>query len=102
MTASHAAVKLKSIKKSNESEVEYSPPPGIGFCFAACCLLLSHLADGFYLLIDSGSSKHFIDPKLIRGVEYRMMNYTEIYPPVGSRAAGDNTLYSTTQDVPLV
>ena len=35
------------IAKSNESEVEYSPPPGIGFSFACCHPPLSHQADGF-------------------------------------------------------
>ena len=33
-----------------------SPPPGIGFTFAACHLSLSQQADGFQLLVDSDSS----------------------------------------------
>ena len=38
----------KVVKKSNEeSEVEYSPLPGIGFSFACCHPPLSHKADGF-------------------------------------------------------
>ena len=45
----------KIAKKSNESKVEYSPPPGIGFSFACCHLPLSHQADGFQMLVDSGS-----------------------------------------------
>ena len=72
----------KIAKKSNESEVKYSPPPGIGFSFACCHLLLSHQADGFQMLVDSGSSKHFGDPKLTRGIESRMLDYTEMNPPI--------------------
>ena len=32
------------------------------------------LVNGFQLLVDSGSSTHFIDPELIRGVESRILN----------------------------
>ena len=46
----------KVAKKSNkESEVEYSPPPGIGFSFACYHPPLSQRADGFQMLVDSGS-----------------------------------------------
>ena len=45
----------KIAKKPNESEVEYSPPPGIGFNFACCYPPLFHKADGFQMLVDSGS-----------------------------------------------
>ena len=56
----------KVAKKSyEESEVECSPPPGIEFSFACCHPPLSHQTDGFQMLIDSGSSKHFVDPKLV-------------------------------------
>ena len=55
----------KVAKKSNEeSEVEYSPPPGMGFSFACCHPPLSHQTDDFQMLVDSGSSKHFVDSKL--------------------------------------
>ena len=38
----------KTATKSNEeSEVEYLPPPGIGFGLACCHPPLSHQADGF-------------------------------------------------------
>ena len=40
--------------------------------------------------MDSCLSKHFIGPKLIRGVESRMPEYTRIEPPTETRAAGDN------------
>ena len=39
-------------------------------------------ADGFQLLVDSGSSKQFIGSELIRGVESRMLEYTKIEPPM--------------------
>ena len=41
----------KVAKKSNEeSKVEYSPPPGIGFSLACCHPPLSQRADGFQML----------------------------------------------------
>ena len=92
----------KTPKKSNESEVEYSPPPGIGFSFACCHLPLSHQADGFHISVDSESSKHFVDPKLIRGIETRMLAYTEINPPMEIKAADHNTLFGTARGILLV
>ena len=83
----------KIAKKSNESEVEYSTPPGIGFSFACCHPSLFHQADVFQMLVDSGSSKHFVDPKFTRGVESRMLDYTEINPSMEVKAAGHNTLF---------
>ena len=56
----------------------------------------------FQLLIDSGSSKHFIDTKLIRGVESRMLEYTKIEPPIKITAAGNNMLSGTAQSILLV
>ena len=54
----------KVAKKSNEeSEVGHSPPPGIELSFARCHPPLSHQTDGFQMLVDSRSSKHFVDPK---------------------------------------
>ena len=44
------------------------------------------------MLVDSGSSKHFVDPKLVHRVENRMQNYTQISPPMEIKAAGHNTL----------
>ena len=90
------------ISNSNESGVEYSSPPGIGFSFACCHPPLSHQADGFQMLVDSGSSKHFVDPKLIRKVESRMQDYTEIYPPTEVKAVDHNTLFGTAQGILLV
>ena len=93
----------KIAKKSNgESEIEYSPPPGIGFSFSCCHPPLSHQADGFQMLVDSGSSKRFVDPKLIHRVESRMQNYIEINPPMEIKAAGHNTLFGTAQGILLV
>ena len=82
-------------KYFNESKVEYSPPPGIGFNFSVCHLPLSHQADGFQLLVDLGPFEHFIDPELIRGVESRMLGYTKINPPMEIRAAADKTIFGT-------
>ena len=77
----------------------YSPPRGIGFPFAARHRPLSHQADGFQLVTDPGSSKHFICPELIRGVESRMLGYTRIEPPMEIRVAGDNVLRGTAQGI---
>ena len=88
----------KVAKQSNEeSEVKYSPPPGIGFSFACCHPPLSHQTDGFQKLVDSGSSKHFVDPKLVHRVESRMQDYTQISLPMKIKAAGHNTLLGITQ-----
>ena len=92
----------KVAKKFNESEVEYSPPPYIGFSFACCHLSLSHQADGFQMSVDSRFSKHFVHPKLIRRVEKIILDYTEINPPMEIKAAGHNTLLGTAQGISLV
>ena len=63
---------------------------------------LSQEADGFQLLVDSGSSKHFIDPELIPGVESRMQEYTRIDPPMVITTAGNNVLRGTAQGILLV
>ena len=59
-------------------------------------------ADGFQLLVDSGSSKHFIDPELICEVESRMQEYTRIDPPMEITTAGNNVLRGTAQGILLV
>ena len=87
---------------SNESKVEYSPPPGIAFSCACCHPPLSHQADGFQMLVDSGSSKHFVDPKIVHRVESRMQDYTQISPPMEIKAAGHNTLFGIAQGTLLV
>ena len=95
--------KCKRENNANESnDKSYSPPPKIGFAFAACHLPLSQHVDGFQLLVDSGSSKHFIDPELMRGVESRMFEHTRIDPPMEIRAAGDNVSRGTTQGILMV
>ena len=63
--------------KTTEDDEPNNKPPGIGFSFAMCHPSLSQEADGFQLLVDSGSSKHFIDPELIHGVKSRMQYYTK-------------------------
>ena len=73
------------------TDIDYeqnNTPPGIGFSFAMCHPPLSQEADGFKLLVDSGSSKYFIDPESIRGVESRMFKYTRIKPPMEITVAG--------------
>ena len=95
--------KCKGGNISNESNDEsYSPPPGIGFTFAACHLPLSQQVDGFQFLVDSGSSKHFTDPELIRGVESRMLEYTRIEPTMEIKAAGVKVLRGIAQGTLLV
>ena len=54
------------------------------------------------MLVDSGSLKHFVDLKLIRGVEYRKQDNIEINPPMEIKAAGHNTLFGTAQGILLV
>ena len=86
-----------------ESEVDYLPAPVIGFSFAACHLPLSYQADGFQLLVDSRSPKHFIDSQFIRGVETRMQYYTnKTNLPRKVKATGGNILYGTAQNILLV
>ena len=53
-------------------------PPGIGFSFAACHLPLLQQEDGFQIVVEPDSSKHFIDPGLICGVDSRVLEYTRI------------------------
>ena len=53
--------------------------------------------------VDSGSSEHFADPKLIRRIEFRIMqDCTEINPPMETKAAGHNTLFGPAQGILLV
>ena len=100
---SKCCCKCKRDNSSNESNDEsYSLPPGIGFSFAMCHPPLSQEADGFQLLVDSGSSKHLIDSELFSGVESRMLEYTRIESPMEVRAAWDNVLRGTTQGILLV
>ena len=54
------------------------------------------------MLVDSGSSKHFVDPELVHRVESRMQNYTNISPPMEIKAAGHNTLLGIAQGTLLV
>ena len=54
------------------------------------------------MLVHSGSSTHFVDPKLIRGVASKMQDYIEINPPMEIKAAGHNTSFSTAQSISLV
>ena len=54
------------------------------------------------MLVDSGSSKHFVDPKLVPRVETRMQDYTQIDPPMEIKAAGHNTLLGIAQGTLLV
>ena len=87
---------MKNYEKPNNT------PPGIRFSSAMCHPPLSQEAEGFQLLVDSGSSKLFIDQELIRGVESRILKYTRIESPMENRATGDNVLYGTAQGILLV
>ena len=78
------------------TEIDDEPnntPPGVGLSFAMCPRPLSQKAYGFQLLVDPGSSKHLINPELIRGVESRMLEYT---------AARNNVLRGTAQGILVV
>ena len=44
------------------------------------------------MLVISGSSKHFTDPKLISGNESRMLEYTEINISMEIKVKGHHTL----------
>ena len=64
------------------------------------CNLLSTIISRSRLLsnlVYSDSSKHSIDPELIRGVEIRMRQYTRIQPPMEIKGGGDNVSYDTAQ-----
>ena len=54
------------------------------------------------MLVDSGSSKYFVDPKLVHGVESTKQVYTPIDPPMEIKAAGHNTLFGIAQGTLLV
>ena len=88
--------------KSTEDDEPNNTPPGIGFDFAMSHPPLSQEAAGFQLLVDSGSSKYFIDPELIRGVESTMQEFTRIEPPTEMAAAENNVLRGTAQSILLV
>ena len=92
----------KIARMSNESKVEYSPLPGIGFSFACCHPPLSHQTGGFQMLVDFGSSKNFVGSKLVHRVESRMQDYTQINPPMEIKAAGHNAPLGTAQGALLV
>ena len=47
-------------------------PHHLGSGFIAFVACQSQQVDGFQHLVDLGSSKHFIDPDLVRGVESRI------------------------------
>ena len=81
--------KRKVETKYTKIDDKSNPPPGIGCLFTICHLPLSQQAGSFQLLVDSGSSKHFVDPDLIHGLELRMLEYTRIGPLMEIRAAGD-------------
>ena len=89
-------------RKSTEDDEPNNTPPGVGFSFAMCHPPLSQEAEGFQLLVDSESSKRFIDPGLIRGIESRMLEYAKIEPPMEITAAGNNVLRGTAQCILLV
>ena len=54
------------------------------------------------MVVNSGSSKHFVDLELINKVENRMLDYTDINPPIEIQAVDHNTLFGTAQGILLV
>ena len=54
--------------ENKSTEIDDEPnntQPGNGFSFAMCHSPLSQEADGFQILVDSGSLKYFIDSELV-------------------------------------
>ena len=88
--------------KTTDDDKPNNTRPGTEFSFAMCHPPLFQEADDFKLLVDSGPSKDFIDPELIRGVESRMQEYTRIEPPMEITTAGNNVLRGTAQGILLV
>ena len=88
--------KVKNKCTENDNEPNYTPP-GIGFSFAMCHPPLSQEDGGFQLLVDSGSSKYFIDPELIYCVESKIGIHTDriSHGAMEIRAAGENVLRVT-------
>ena len=82
-----------------ESDDESYTPLRIGLSFAVCYLLLSKQADDFQLLEDSGSSKHFIGPRLIHGIKSRMSEYIKTEPSMEIRPVGNSMLRGTAQGI---
>ena len=89
-------------KYTGNGDEPNNTPAGIGFGLSMYHPPISQEADGFQLLVESRSSKHFIGPELIRGVEMKMLKYTRIEPPTKIRVAGDNVLRGTEQGMLLV
>ena len=85
--------------KSTEHDEPNKRPPGIGFSFAMCPPVLSQKAYGFQLLVDLGSSKHFTNPELIRGVGSRVLEYTRMKASMEITAAVNNVLRGTAQGI---
>ena len=54
------------------------------------------------MFVNSGSSEHFIDPKLIRGDGSRMISHTEMNPPIEIKVTGDNTPFGIEQGILLI
>ena len=52
--------------------------------------------------MDSGLSKHFINPELIRGDNPKMIEHTGIEPPMEITAARNNVLRGAAQGILLV
>ena len=67
-----------------------------------CHPRLSQGTDDFQLLVDSGSSKHFIDLEVIPKVESRMQEYTRKEPPMNVTTVRNNVLRGTAQGILLV
>ena len=91
--------------KSKCTEIDDGPnntSPGVGFSSAMCYPPLLQEADGFQLLVDSGSSKHFIDPEFIRGVGLKSLEHTKTEPPMEITAVWNNVLRGTVQGIFLV
>ena len=80
-----------------------SPPVGIGYSFiAAPPIKIAAQPVDFSMTADSGASSHFIDNKLLPGIEHKMNHYVQLDPPVIINVAGNHRLYGVGQGVLVV
>ena len=72
------------------SNLHATPPQGIGYSFIAASSTTSNV--NFTMTVDSGASSHFIDNRLLPGIEQRMLNYVHLEPLVIINVAGGHRL----------
>ena len=73
-----------------------SPPQGVGYSFIAASSTTSNMT------ADSCASSQFIDNRLLRGIEQRMLYYLHLEPPVIINVAGGHRLSGVGQGFLIV